>query len=136
MSWHTCMWYSSCSLGTIFVLPLYTPKSLVIIFHTQFFFISSWLAILPTSTTSLTHSTLTTVLLVEGLSLPKTSFTSLWTSCTTQIYVCNIVLSLYTCWSISRAYDSFFNSIENFRFIYCLVFIICSSAFIVEKEEV
>ena len=46
------------------------------------------------------------------------------------------MLPLYTCWSISRAYDGVFtNQTKNFRFIHCLVFIIIFSVFIANWPE-
>ena len=80
---------------------LYMSKSLVIIFQTLNFSMSSWLAIIWTASwqllpiTCLTHSPLTSVLLIEGLFLLESSFTFLCFSlnllCHSKIHVCNMV---------------------------------------------
>ena len=72
--------------------------------------------------TYLTHSMLTWVRLIEGLLLQESFFlppyTSLWASWTTQKHVCDMLLSPYTCWSISSARDGIFpNWSKNCRLI-------------------
>ena len=108
MSWYTCMqhsfWSSFSSLGTISAQTLCMPKSSVIIFQTLSFVKSSWLAIFWTvnqqspRTICLTHLTLTSVLLVEGLPLLESSSTSSHPSlisCATQKHVCATWLYLH-----------------------------------------
>ena len=87
MPWHISMhcsfWSSYSSCGTIFAQTFQMPKSLVIIFQTLSFFMSSRLAVIQTinqrllQTICFTHSAFTSVLLVEGLPLLESSSTSL-----------------------------------------------------------
>ena len=150
MSWHTCMsrsiWSSFSSLGTIFVQTFHMPKSSVIIFQTLSFFKSIWLAIIRTvnrqspCTTCFTHSTLTSVLLVEGLPLLESSSTSSHSAlnllCHSETHVSDMVLSPYTCSCISSACGgAFLNQTKMFRFIHCSVFIVSSSVIIAEGPE-
>ena len=91
----------------------FCPKCSMIIFQTLSFFMSSWLAIiwivnqwLP-HTTCYTHSSMTSDLLVEGLPLSESSFTSSYSSLNLsyQTRGHNLVLSPHTCWSISSSCD-------------------------------
>ena len=115
---------------------LLLPKSSVVTFQAQSFYMSSWLATIwrvkrqSPYTTYLTCSTLTSVLLVEDLSLLKSSFTgsrlALKCYATQKIRVCDLVSFPYTCWSISSAYDGIFpNQAKKFR-VYSLLSIHCS----------
>ena len=132
MSWHICMWHffwrSFSSLGTIFAQTFRMPKSLVIIFQTLSFFMSIWRAIIWTvnrrspRTICFTCSKFTSVLLVEGFSLRKSSSTSLRPSlnllCHSKTCVCDLALSPYTRLSISSVCDRVFpKQIKNFRMV-------------------
>ena len=73
-------------------------------------------------TTYLTRSTFISVLLVEGLPLLKSSFTSSWPSlnllCNSKARVRDMLLSPYICFSITSACDRVIpNRTNNFRFI-------------------
>ena len=96
-----------------------------IIFQTQFFFLFSWFRIIQTVNWRLQHITylslltLTPILLVEGLPLLVSSFTSSCLSlnilCLSKTPMRNILLSPYTCWNISSSW------MKNFRFIHSSV---------------
>ena len=72
--------------------------------------------------------------------LLESSFTSLCSTlnllCHSKIHVSHIVLSPYTCWSISSVCNGVFsNQTKNFRFIHGSLFIICSSVLINEQHK-
>ena len=96
------------------------------------FFMSSWLSItravnrrLP-HITCLIHLMMISVLLVEGLPLQKSSFTSSQPSlihlCRSKTHVRDLALSLYTCWSISSSCDKLNKKIQVYSFFstHCL----------------
>ena len=115
------------------------PKSLVIIFKTLPFFMSSWLGIIQTVSQWLPHTTcftcliLMSVLLIEGLPLLTTLFELLiplknkcaWHS-VTFIHLLKHFKCLWWC---------FFQLDQIFRCIYCSVFVVCSSVLIAEQPE-
>ena len=118
------------SFGTIFAQIFRIPKSSMIIFHTLSRLISSSSAIIRTvnrrspRTICFTRSTLSAVLLVEGLPLLESSSTSSRPSlnhlCHSKTRERDIVSSPYTSCSIPSASDGVFPSwTKNFRLIRC-----------------
>ena len=104
-------------------------KSSVIIFQSLFFFMPSWLVFTGTVNwrsphiTFLIHSTLTSVLPVEGLPLRESSFISLQHSLNleynSKTHVHDVMLSPYTCWNISNVCGGVFLN-QNFLFYWFL----------------
>ena len=96
------------------------------------FFISIWPAMIRTiitwrspQATCLTYSMLTSALFVEGLPLLKSSVTSSHPSMNPLVHsksrLRDLVLSLYTCWSIYSACDRvFLNQIKTYQ-VYSLL---------------
>ena len=95
---------------------------------------SSWLAIIRTVNQLSLHNLAYSVvdLLITGLPLLESYFTSSSPSlnflCHSKTRECDMLISPYICWSISRVCDGVFpNWTKNFRFNHCLVFIVRSS---------
>ena len=122
-------YYHSAVLAPFFAQTFCMPKSL-------FFFMSSGLATIQIvdkqspHTNCFAFSTMTLVLLVEGLPLLKSFFTS------SRPFLNFLCKSKYTCWSFSSVCDGvFLNQTKNYRFIRCVVFIILLSVLIAEHEK-
>ena len=134
-SWHTStrhsFWSLSRNFGTIFAQIFHIPKSSVITFHTLSRLIFNSSTIIWTVNRWLLHticfmcSTLSAVLLVEGLPLLELSSTSSHPSlnhlCHSKTCERDIVSSLYTSCSIPSASDGVFPSWNKSICIHCSV---------------